>query len=425
MPYKSAKQRRFMHAKHPQIAARWDEKYGGKVQKGFLKPMASTHPGPQKVQAPATKMVTKAPKKNALDTRLGLAGPKPFSKRGDWKTIEQREAHQRRDKKIQQAGKKGMGFGLGATALAMRAGPGAVGRQLGNLKTGYQFAHLVPKGQRMKMIGQGIVQNPLGATAVAGGAMIAGGGAVYTGGRTAQAYHQHKINERRKARFKKADTMAPLDHEPTGYARYGNGSGVGRKQTDEFSKGMAREAAKLTRTSASNIVESYKRGKKGEPESLGDIFSTGTAYRSGKLVRNSPEKAILAGTGAGAGGGYLVGRRNRVEKRVRNKDAESDRQRRLGMGIAATGAAGAALGGRGLVNIARTTGKLRKTPMNPNINFANLPKDVQAVLRQEGKPKGFAATYGSAGQVAGGAGLGGTAIGLDRYARSERNRRWE
>jgi hypothetical protein len=33
MPYKSAKQRRFMHAKHPGIAAKWDKKYGGKVVK--------------------------------------------------------------------------------------------------------------------------------------------------------------------------------------------------------------------------------------------------------------------------------------------------------------------------------------------------------------------------------------------------------
>lgn len=31
MPYKSAKQRAFMHAKHPDIAARWDKEYGGKV----------------------------------------------------------------------------------------------------------------------------------------------------------------------------------------------------------------------------------------------------------------------------------------------------------------------------------------------------------------------------------------------------------
>lgn len=33
MPYKSAKQRRYMHAKHPEIAARWDKKYGGKIRK--------------------------------------------------------------------------------------------------------------------------------------------------------------------------------------------------------------------------------------------------------------------------------------------------------------------------------------------------------------------------------------------------------
>lgn len=32
MPYRSDKQRRFMHAKHPDIAARWDKEYGGKVQ---------------------------------------------------------------------------------------------------------------------------------------------------------------------------------------------------------------------------------------------------------------------------------------------------------------------------------------------------------------------------------------------------------
>jgi len=33
MPYKSAKQRRYMHVKHPEIAARWDAKYGTKVAK--------------------------------------------------------------------------------------------------------------------------------------------------------------------------------------------------------------------------------------------------------------------------------------------------------------------------------------------------------------------------------------------------------
>jgi hypothetical protein len=31
MPYRSAKQRAFMHLKHPEIAARWDAETGGKI----------------------------------------------------------------------------------------------------------------------------------------------------------------------------------------------------------------------------------------------------------------------------------------------------------------------------------------------------------------------------------------------------------
>lgn len=32
MPYRSEKQRRYMHAQKPQLAKKWDRKYGGKVQ---------------------------------------------------------------------------------------------------------------------------------------------------------------------------------------------------------------------------------------------------------------------------------------------------------------------------------------------------------------------------------------------------------
>ena len=31
MPYRSAKQRAYLHIHHPKIAAKWDRKYGGKV----------------------------------------------------------------------------------------------------------------------------------------------------------------------------------------------------------------------------------------------------------------------------------------------------------------------------------------------------------------------------------------------------------
>jgi hypothetical protein len=33
MPYRSEKQRAFMHAQHPKIAARWDKETGGKIVK--------------------------------------------------------------------------------------------------------------------------------------------------------------------------------------------------------------------------------------------------------------------------------------------------------------------------------------------------------------------------------------------------------
>ena len=33
MPYKNEKQRAYMYAKHPKIAAKWDKKYGGKISK--------------------------------------------------------------------------------------------------------------------------------------------------------------------------------------------------------------------------------------------------------------------------------------------------------------------------------------------------------------------------------------------------------
>lgn len=31
MPYRSEKQRRYLHAKEPALAARWDREYGGKI----------------------------------------------------------------------------------------------------------------------------------------------------------------------------------------------------------------------------------------------------------------------------------------------------------------------------------------------------------------------------------------------------------
>jgi hypothetical protein len=46
MPYKSEKQRKFLHAKHPDIAAKWDKKYGGKVQKSVWGVVHKMSPDP-------------------------------------------------------------------------------------------------------------------------------------------------------------------------------------------------------------------------------------------------------------------------------------------------------------------------------------------------------------------------------------------
>lgn len=46
MPYKSDKQRRYMHAKHPEIAARWDKETGGKVERKPAKKAAAKKGNP-------------------------------------------------------------------------------------------------------------------------------------------------------------------------------------------------------------------------------------------------------------------------------------------------------------------------------------------------------------------------------------------
>ena len=37
MPYKSKKQRAWMHIHEPEIAKKWDKKYGGKIESGRKK----------------------------------------------------------------------------------------------------------------------------------------------------------------------------------------------------------------------------------------------------------------------------------------------------------------------------------------------------------------------------------------------------
>lgn len=44
MPYRSAKQRAYLHINEPEVAARWDKKYGGKIVKSKKKPKDKKKP---------------------------------------------------------------------------------------------------------------------------------------------------------------------------------------------------------------------------------------------------------------------------------------------------------------------------------------------------------------------------------------------
>jgi len=58
MPYKSEKQRRLMHAKHPEIAARWDKEYGTKVKKSAWGVVHKGSPDQSALHIPGNTMTT-------------------------------------------------------------------------------------------------------------------------------------------------------------------------------------------------------------------------------------------------------------------------------------------------------------------------------------------------------------------------------
>lgn len=68
MPYRSAKQRAFMHINHPDIAKRWDKEYGGEV-----KPMAKKMSKEAKKNAAMRKVQKKVEeKKNPKGKKKGF-----------------------------------------------------------------------------------------------------------------------------------------------------------------------------------------------------------------------------------------------------------------------------------------------------------------------------------------------------------------
>jgi hypothetical protein len=72
MPYKSEKQRKFMHAKHPEIAAKWDKKYGGKVAKSAWGVVHKMSPDPSAVHVLGNRGKTRKRKMKKAQAVTGM-----------------------------------------------------------------------------------------------------------------------------------------------------------------------------------------------------------------------------------------------------------------------------------------------------------------------------------------------------------------
>lgn len=122
----------------------------------------------------------------------------PVSKVGDWKTIQQRELKASGARKKQRRALAAASTTAGAAgALAMR-NPGAARAAMGQARN----VRNLPKGTRATGVGRMARANPTGA-AIAGLAGASGASLGVAGSqRGVEAYHQHKINQRRRANRK-------------------------------------------------------------------------------------------------------------------------------------------------------------------------------------------------------------------------------
>jgi len=76
MPYKSAKQRAFMHAQHPDIAARWDKEQKGKRTMPKMKSAQETYNALKGgLSGKTTKMKATVGKKGVTNYRAGSKNP--------------------------------------------------------------------------------------------------------------------------------------------------------------------------------------------------------------------------------------------------------------------------------------------------------------------------------------------------------------
>lgn len=142
-----------------------------------------------------------------------------ISKVGDWKTIDQREQTQRRDRKAMRQAGTVAGVGAGAVALGYKDGDKAKYQRFGQVTREVNDHHARMKGMndlgfkgkftradQAKATAKTAVKTArsLSTTGKAGLAAIGGAAAVGGGAKAKHTYAQHKINQRRRSNVKKS-----------------------------------------------------------------------------------------------------------------------------------------------------------------------------------------------------------------------------
>ena len=293
MPYKSAKQRRFMHARHPQIAARWDDKYGGTVAKSSYGSVASG--------------------RRILDEDLVEKGIMPVIARV-------RPAAGRGGRRVMTGdinGPRVVGKAFSLSAFKGLRQPGGMKGTVGGFKSGLsagrtgatRLASPASAGARMGMsAGRAIGANPMATGAVAGAGLTAG---VLGGSGQRESPSIYTPPQPLYTPFGKRS------YDPEGERRfrqgaYAAGTGIGALELGRRGYKDIKEATRLTRGIASHKANHGLKGNAAVVSDKAHARRIALLPKGVVVTRGGGSKAAGAVALLGTSGALL---RNRHEER--------------------------------------------------------------------------------------------------------------
>jgi hypothetical protein len=440
MPFRSTAQQRFMYSQHPEIAQRWSNEMKGSKRKGAKQhPIKAAHlpDHVDKADTSYSKLPRKVHGRGRPSSRYGgtpghgrrMADEEVEKAFGNWKTIEQREQHQRRDKKIRGAAltTSGAGSALVAGSIHRRRlqGGNAV-EDAHNIVHPHSTVVLDASGDgyhsyrrlnRMRPT-ERMAALPHGTGVLTGGALVAGGLAAAAGATGMKAYHQSRINQRRRANQGRGSRIKKAEFTPTAVlSRTKPIAQIAADGGAEFGPGhqaaQALQPAKPAATQASagaagrtNALAGKLTGLQAQKPLTGQA---GTSNGKGlaSMGAQKPQQPVQSMGSIGSMSKSSPGplpRTTVVRTRRRSNDPEHGRQFRLGAATAGTAAGGGSL-------VARGTRELVALNRSHGGAVSGLPRTRLVNLKGGGR-----VGVGIAGLVG--------ASQLARYAGSSSNRRW-